>query len=45
MVQHPTTTGLRILDRDPQTYVDAVDTKPVKQAQDTSLGIGSMKGK
>ena len=42
MAEHPTTRGLDIVDRDPQTYVDAVEGKPVPK--DTSLGIGSLKG-
>jgi hypothetical protein len=40
MAQHPTTRGLKITDRDPQAYVDHIE-KP----NDTSLGIGSLKGK
>jgi hypothetical protein len=44
MTQHPTTEGLRIADRDPQSYVDAYEAKP-QQPKDTSLGIGSLKGK
>src|ERR1700741_4202341 len=40
MAQHPTTKGLVIIDRDPQAYVDHIE-KP----NDTSLGIGSLKGK
>jgi hypothetical protein len=43
MAEHPTTRGLKIEDRDPQTYVETIegDSAPPK---DTSLGIGSMKG-
>lgn len=40
MAEHPTTRGLKIADRDPQAYVDHIE-KP----NDTSLGIGSLKGK
>jgi hypothetical protein len=40
MAEHPTTRGLKIADRDPQAYVDRIE-KP----NDTSLGIGSLKGK
>jgi hypothetical protein len=35
---------LRIVDRDPQAYVDAVEGKPEQQPKRTSLGIGSLKG-
>jgi Hemerythrin HHE cation binding domain len=45
MAEHPTTRGLPIVDRDPQTYVEDVAAKPVQQPKDTSLGIGSLKGK
>jgi hypothetical protein len=43
MAEHPTTRGLKIEDRDPQTYVATIEggSAPPK---DTSLGIGSMKG-
>jgi hypothetical protein len=44
MAEHPTTKGLRIVDRDPQAYVDAVEDKPEQQPKRTSLGIGSLKG-
>ena len=40
MAEHPTIRGLKIADRDPQAYVDHIE-KP----NDTSLGIGSLKGK
>lgn len=43
MTAHPTTKGLRIVDRDPQTYVDTFDATPAHQPKDTSLGIGSLK--
>jgi hypothetical protein len=45
MAAHPTTRGLKIADRDPQTYVDDIENKPRRQPKDTSLGIGSLKGK
>lgn len=44
MTAHPTTKGLRIVDRDPQTYVDTFDATPAHHPKDTSLGIGSLKG-
>ena len=44
MAAHPTTEGLRIADRDPQTYVDRGESKTKQCAKDTSLGIGSLKG-
>jgi hypothetical protein len=44
MNQHPTTAGLQIADRDPQAYVDAYEAEP-QSPKDTSLGIGSLKGK
>jgi hypothetical protein len=40
MARHPTTDGLRIVDRDPQAYVDTVAEK---RSTDSSLGIGSLK--
>ena len=42
MAEHPTTEGLRITDRDPQSYVEAVESET--GPKDTSLGIGSLKG-
>jgi len=36
---------LLIADRDPQTYVDDVENNPRQSTKDTSLGIGSLKGK
>lgn len=45
MAAHPTTEGLPIVDRDPQRYVDDVKSKPRRPANDTSLGIGSLKGR
>lgn len=44
MAQHFTTDGLRIVDRDPQAYVDAAEAKTDARPKDTSLGIGSLKG-
>jgi hypothetical protein len=44
MTEHPTTKGLRIVDRDPQAYVDEVEGKAEQQPKSTSLGIGSLKG-
>jgi Hemerythrin HHE cation binding domain len=44
MAAHPTTQGLKIVDRDPQTYVDALEPKASQTPKDTSLGIGSLKG-
>src|SRR6201999_1740040 len=41
MAAHPTTQGLKIVDRDPQTYVDALEPKASQTPKDTSLGIGS----
>jgi hypothetical protein len=44
MSQHPTTRGLEITDRDPQTYVDTAEADPAPRAKDGSLGIGGLKG-
>jgi hypothetical protein len=44
MAAHPTTKGLEIVDRDPQTYVDDAEAAPPSPPKDTSLGIGSLKG-
>jgi hypothetical protein len=44
MAEHPTTEGLDIVDRDPQGYVDAVEGDTAPKREDTSLGIGSLKG-
>lgn len=41
MAAHPTTDGLRITDRDPQAYVDKIESAPRPKA--SSLGIGSLK--
>src|SRR6476659_872549 len=41
MAQHPTTEGLRIVDRDPQAYVDAAGNRTAPARKDTALGIGS----
>jgi hypothetical protein len=43
MARHPTTRGLQIVDRDPQTYVEEAEAIPVPQLKDTSLRIGSLK--
>jgi hypothetical protein len=45
MAEHPTTRRLRIADRDPQVYVDDIESTLRRQPKDTSLGIGSLKGK
>jgi hypothetical protein len=45
MSEHPTTAGLEIADRDPQAYVDGVEKAPAPRPKDTSLGIGSLKGR
>jgi hypothetical protein len=45
MAEHLTTRGLRIADRAPQAYVDDIESTPRRQPKDTSLGIGSLKGK
>jgi hemerythrin HHE cation binding domain-containing protein len=44
MAAHPTTKGLEIVDRDPQTYVDDAEASPPSRRVDTSLRIGSLKG-
>jgi hypothetical protein len=44
MAQHPTTAGLEIEDRDPQTYVESIENPPQSRPRDHSLGIGSLKG-
>jgi Hemerythrin HHE cation binding domain len=44
MAQHPTTEGLEITDRDPQTYVDNLENPPQSIPTDYSLRIGSLKG-
>jgi hypothetical protein len=43
MAQHPTTKGLKIADRDPQTYVDDAEAGSTPRPKDSSLGIGSLK--
>lgn len=45
MAAHPTTAGLVIEDRDPQRYVEQVEAKQQAKPQDSSLGIGSLKGR
>ena len=44
MAAHPTTAGLRIVDRDPERYVEQVENAPRSKPTDHSLGIGSLKG-
>ena len=44
MAQHPTTKGLAIVDRDPQRYVDDVESTQQPERTDFSLRIGSLKG-
>jgi hypothetical protein len=44
MAAHPTTEGLRIVDRDPERYVEQVENAPRSKPKDHSLGIGSLKG-
>jgi Hemerythrin HHE cation binding domain len=43
MAAHPTTKGLPITDRDPQSYVASIETDRKQRPADTSLGIGSLK--
>ncbi len=45
MAEHPTTEGLPIIDRDPQTYVDNLENSPPSKPRDYSLRIGSLKGR
>jgi Hemerythrin HHE cation binding domain len=49
MSQHPTTKGLPIVDRDPQRYVEDLESRPPSKSMskppDDSLRIGSLKGK
>ena len=45
MAEHPTTEGLRIVDRDPQIYVETVENESQPKRTDFSLRIGSLKGK
>ncbi|ORW95535.1 cation-binding protein [Mycobacterium sp. IEC1808] len=44
MAEHPTTEGLPIVDRDPEYYVDTLETDPPPKRTDFSLRIGSLKG-
>jgi hypothetical protein len=44
MEQHPTTRGLKIVDRDPQDYVEQQKSTARPSRTDYSLGIGSLKG-
>jgi hypothetical protein len=44
MAQHPTTLGLSIVDRDPESYVTEQEGTTQSPRTDFSLGIGSLKG-
>jgi hypothetical protein len=44
MAAHPTTEGLRIVDRDPEGYVEQVENAPRSKPTDHSLRIDSLKG-
>jgi hypothetical protein len=44
MAQHPTTQGLSIVDRDPESYVQEQEGTTRSSRKDFSLGIGSLKG-
>jgi Hemerythrin HHE cation binding domain len=44
MAQHPTTQGLAIVDRDPESYVEEQEGAARPPRKDFSLGIGSLKG-
>src|SRR5277367_6557620 len=44
MAQHPTTQGLSIVDRDPESYVEEQEGTAQSPRKDFSLGIGSLKG-
>ncbi len=37
MLEHSTTRGLKIADRDPQAYADDIENQPSRQPKDTSL--------
>jgi Hemerythrin HHE cation binding domain len=45
MAEHPTTEGLPIVDRDPESYVETLENDSPPERRDFSLGIGSLKGK
>lgn len=45
MAKHPTTEGLRIVDRDPRDYVERAEAQSAPRSKDTSLRIGSLKGR
>src|SRR6201993_484062 len=45
MAEHPTTEGLPIVDRDPERYVETVESDSPPRRTDFSLRIGSLKGK
>jgi hypothetical protein len=44
MARHPTTEGLPIVDRDPESYVAEQEGMAESPRKDFSLGIGSLKG-
>ena len=44
MAEHPTTEGLEITDRDPESYVESIEGTPQAKPKDFSLRIGSLKG-
>jgi len=44
MAQHPTTKGIAIVDRDPQSYVEELEHAAPAKPADYSLRIGSLKG-
>src|SRR3984957_4090827 len=44
MAQHPTTKGIPIVDRDPQSYAEEQEGTTQSPRKDFSLGIGSLKG-
>lgn len=45
MAEHPTTEGLSIVDRDPQRYVEGVESAAQRKRGDGSLRIGGLKGR
>ena len=44
MSEHPTTEGLPIVDRDPESYVETLENDSPPKRTDFSLRIGSLKG-
>jgi hypothetical protein len=44
MARHPTTRGIPIIDRDPQSYVEELENAAPATPTDYSLRIGSLKG-